>query len=162
MTGDPVSMQTPIAVAAAAVAVDQCAHPGGRRVEERRIRWRWCGAARPAGGEEEASSRAGECSELGHHLHTETVGVGGIDAADERVDEAVVDLAAESLPDEGADRVAVITAGENHVESGSSLAPPCEQVARGQPGDLSRHTEDDAVGDRVEPVEPDGGVRHGR
>ena len=60
-----------------------------------------------SGAEEQAAVRPRQRVELWDLGQAETVGVGGVDAADERVDEAFMNLVAETGPDELADRVGV-------------------------------------------------------
>ena len=76
----------------------QLAHPAAWRPEDRRGR---CGrgadgAASDAACREEQASVVGERGELGDLGEAEVVGVGGVDAADQGVDQAFVHLVAES------------------------------------------------------------------
>ena len=64
----------------------------------------WERRCRPRG-EQDAAVAAGQGGQLRHLGEAEAVGVGRIDAAHERIDEALVDLVAEPGPDELADRV---------------------------------------------------------
>ena len=91
------------------------------------------------------------------------VGVGGVDAADQGIDEPFVDLVAEAAADERADRVVrVVAAGEQRLGGGSELAPERQQPGGRQPCDVGRHAEQDTLRDRVQPVVPDGCGRRGR
>ena len=69
------------------------------------------GAPSASSGEQQAALAGREGRQLGHHGEAEAVGVGGVDAADEGVDEALVDLVAEAGADQRADRITVRTGG---------------------------------------------------
>ena len=85
--------------------VDECTHAGDGRVEDRPS----CGPSDLAVGRGSAASRApadqqaavvlGEFGELRHGGEAGVVGVGGVDAPDERVDQPVVDLEPETCAD---------------------------------------------------------------
>ena len=95
------------------------AMPRRRRVEDRTGR---PSARRPRTARAPSSRlrpRPASAASCGTIARLEAVGVGGVDAADERVDEALVDLVAEAGPHERADRVA---GGRVRGSSGSSAA----------------------------------------
>ena len=99
-----------------------------------------------------------ETGELRHLGETEAVGVGCVDAADERVDETLVDLVAEAGPYEASDAVGFgRRAREERLDRGAGLAPGREQPGARQREGVAGDAEDEPVGDVVEPVLPDGG-----
>ena len=136
--------------------LDERRHPAKGGEEDRTARWRRLGPLTP-GAEQQAAPAAGEGGQLRHHRQAEAVGVGGVDAADEGVDEALVDLVAEPATHEGADRVGGIAAREERLGGGAQLAADRQQAARRQAQEVGGHAEQQALGDRVETVEPDGG-----
>ena len=73
--------------------VDQRGHPLGRR-EEDRAGDSGSGGAGPTGREEQAAAAA-QRGQLRHAGEAEAVGVGGVDAADQGIDQAVLHLVAE-------------------------------------------------------------------
>ena len=105
-------------------------------------------APQPPGAEQQAAPAAGEGGQLGHHRQAEAVGVGGVDAADEGVDEALVDLVAEPAAHERADRVVgVAAAGQQRLERGAQLAaPPTAGRCVARRSDVGRHAEQQPSG----------------
>ena len=89
--------------------LDERRHPAKGGQEDRTARWRRVGPLTP-GAQQQAAPAAGEGGQLRDHRQAEAVGVGGVDASDESVDEALVDLVAEPATNEGADRVGWIAA----------------------------------------------------
>ena len=70
----------------------------------------------------------GELGELRHRGEAEVVGVGGVDAADERVDQPLVDLVAEAARGSSAPiESSAIGAWQERLGGGAQLAPPRQQ-----------------------------------
>ena len=141
-TGADVRTTPPAPVIASARGGDQLGEPAARRGEDRTRRPRCpsrCRRAGRAGAEQEAALRDGDVVQLWHLAEAEPVGVGGVDAADERVDEAFLHLVAEPGADEPPDRVVVDgRPGKERLERGAGLAPPGEQPGRGERSDVGR------------------------
>ena len=121
---------------------------------------RRCAAAGTPGGEQQAALALGEGGELGDHRQAEAVGVGGVDAADQCIDETLVDLVAEPHPDQRADRVRWVAGPwQQRFDGGAQLAGHAQQAARRQGGEVAGHAEQQAVGDAVQAAVPDEGAR---
>ena len=115
------------------------------------------------GGEQQAALPVAEGSELGDHRQAEVVGVGGVDAAHQGVDEALVDLVAEPATDQPPDRVAGVGAGRQQwLDCRPQLAADADQPAPRQRADASRHPQHHSVGQVVETVVPHEGARRCR
>ena len=89
-------------------------------------------AARPGprrpGREQQAPATGGQLGELRDGVEAGVVGVGCVDAADEGVDEAFVDLVAEASPDVGAEHVVGRRgARQERLARGPQLAAPRQQ-----------------------------------
>ena len=159
-TGAEVRMLPPAPVIASAVAATSWASPprGAAKIGP--------DAAVPvplpprrARRQQEAALARREFVQLWHLAEAEPVGVGGVDAADERIDEPFLHLVAEPGADEPPDRVGVDRRpGEERFERGAGLAPPGEQPGRGERSEMPGHAEQEAVGDPVQRVVPDRGV----
>ena len=78
------------------------------------------------------------------------VGVGGVDAADQRVHQQFLDLVSEPGADQRPHGTVGATAGQQRLERGPCLASPAEQAARRQARRAGRHAEHETLGDRVE------------
>ena len=137
--------------------VDEPGHPGDRCQEDRAGR-SWSGGAAAASGEEQAAVVT-QCSQLRHAGQAEAVGVGGVDAADQRIDEPVLHLVAEADADQAADAVADRRAPwQQGLEGRPQLALDREQAARREAPHVTGHAQGKTFGDRMETVEPHGGL----
>ena len=139
----------------------QRGHPGRRRGEDRTRRG-GCGGPGLAPAEQQAAMAFRQAGELRHRCQTGPVGVGRVDAADQRIDEPFVDLVAETLPHEATERVVGVTTREQRLDRGASLATPAEQRGRHERPDRGGHAEHDAARDRMQSVVPHGGRCVGR
>ncbi len=95
-------------------SLGQRRHAGSRRREDRAV-GRGRGTSSAAAGHEQASVRLGELSELRHGREARVVGVGGVDAADEGIDEPFVHLVAEPLSYECTEVVVGRSPGEQRL-----------------------------------------------
>ncbi len=93
--------------------------------------------------------------ELWHGGQTRVIGVGGVDAADQRIDQSIVDLVAEACPDQRTERVVGIGARQQRLGGGPQLARPAQQRGGDERSHRGRNAEHDATGDRVHAVVPD-------
>ena len=141
--------------------VGEGGHPADRGQEDRTAGWRRVRPLPPSA-EQQAASASGEGGQLRDHRQAEAVGIGGVDAADEGVDEALVDLVAEPVTDEGADRVGGVAARQQRFGGGAQLAADGQQAARRQAQEVGGHAQEQALGDRVQTPEPDGRGGGGR
>jgi hypothetical protein len=129
-------------------AVDQGADAEGRGVEDgsgRRLR-----AAPQA--EQEAALLACDRRQLGHRGgEAEVVGVAGVDAADQRVDEPFQHLPPKAGTHQRAERVVGDRRARQHgVECGARLSAGRQQPRAAQSHQPLRHAEHQAGGDRVQ------------
>ena len=94
----------------------------------------------------------GELGELGHGGEAGMVGVGGVDAADQGVDQPVVDLEPEAGADQRSDRVRWIGARQERFGGGAQLALPAQQRGRDERPHRCRYAEHDPARDRMQLV----------
>jgi len=96
----------------------------------------------------------GECVDLRDGLETEAVGVGGVDAAHQGVDETFVHLPAESTADEGADGVTVRHARQDRFDARAQLAERAEESRHRERAHLRGHPHENVARDLVQAVVP--------
>ena len=158
-TGVAVRISPPAAGDRGVEPLDEDAHAAARG-EERAGR-RLTGGARAGGAglRAQADQQAAVLGEgvgdlRGHRPQAQVVGVAGVDAADQRADQAVEHLVAEPGPDGQAQGVALVAgrvpAGQQGLDGGPGLAPPREQAGAGHGRQAGRCAEHQA---RWQPVE---------
>ena len=145
-TGVAVRISPPARRDRGAEPLDEDAHAAAR--SEERAGRRLTGGARAGGAglraqaEQQAAVLGEGVGDLrGHRPQAQVVGVAGVDAADQRVDQAVEHLVAEAGPDGQAEGVALVAgrvpAGQQGLDRGPGLAPPRQQAGSG-PGRQAR------------------------
>lgn len=113
------------------------------------------GAASCAPSREQHAAPGCESRDLWHLGKTEPVGVGGVDAADQRVDEPFVHFVAESCPNVWADRVGIgRRAWQERLEGGPRLTAPRDQSRTSERERIAGHSQHQACGDVVQLVMP--------
>ena len=106
----------------AAAAAASAPIPAARGAEDR-TRWQRVAAAGPRAPPSSRLRCRRRAGELRHRCEARPVGVGRVDAADERIDEPFVDLVAEPLPHEAAERVVGVATGQQRLDRGAEPCP---------------------------------------
>ncbi len=133
--------------------VGEGAHAAPRCVEHRTGGGGRLGHLAPL--DQHAAALPGEIGDLGNRGQAEVVGVGGVDAADQGVDQPEVHLGAEAGPDEGPQRVGLQTGTwSERLGRCPQLAGPGQQARPGQRQHIGGHAEQQPLGDVVQAIPP--------